>query len=111
MPNFKEGLAVQTFDGGRRGTQCHIPSRVKNSAIRIDTMRENSLPIRGPNLFNILPPEVNSYTGELEGFKNKLDKFLSTIPDQPSLPQYHQPSGRNGLITQVRYLRRMANII
>ena len=111
VPNFKEGLAVQTFDGGRRGTQCHIPSRIRDAAQRIDTMRENSLPIRGPNLFNILPPEVNSYTGELEGFKNKLDKFLSTIPDQPSLPQYHQPSGRNGLITQVRYLRRMANII
>ena len=108
VPNFERDLAVQTYDGGRRGILCHRPTRRTRATQRIDTLRENSLPMRGPRLFNILPPEIRSYSGELNGFKNQLDRVLSLVPDQPSLPQYHQPSGGNGLITQVRYLRRVA---
>ena len=42
---------------------------------------------RGPALFNIIPPEINS-SKTLNSFKNNLQKFLNKIPDTPPLPNY-----------------------
>ena len=40
--------------------------------------------IYGPKLFNMLPFELRSMSGQnLQQFKNKLDLFLDKIPDNP----------------------------
>ena len=44
----------------------------------------NSFCVRGPKLFNTLPESIRKITGvTTDTFKNKLDKWLSLIPDMP----------------------------
>ena len=74
----------------RRGRMCKIPSVSGNqcpSAVR--NVREASLAVRGPKLFNILPKSIRNVTGvSVNTFKRKLDHFLSQIPDQPTVDGY-----------------------
>ena len=51
----------------------------------------------GPRLFNELEPELRGFDGTLEVFKNRLDRFLETIPYRLALPHYVQPATNNTL--------------
>jgi len=47
------------------------------------SIREGSIQIRGPQLFNNLPVNIRSQTGcSVASFKHKLDKYLQNIPDK-----------------------------
>ena len=49
--------------------------------------RESSLKGKGDQLFNIIPRALRDISaGSPEQFKLKLDGWLSTVPDQPTLP-------------------------
>ena len=81
--------------------KCSIPS-VKNG--RLSKIREASLPINGPRLFNLLPKLVCDTTGvKLPTFKAALDRYLSKVPDQPQLPRYtaYRHASSNSLIHMV----------
>ena len=58
-------------------------------------MRENSLAVLGPRLFNELGPELREFDGKLEVFKSRWDIFLGTVLDRPALPYNVQPSIMN----------------
>ena len=55
--------------------------------------REDSFFVRGPKLFNSLPKEIREFPvknkekqeSAVNAFKYELDKYLSTIPDEPNL--------------------------
>ena len=88
------------------GLKCKIPP-VKNRG-SIGSKRDNFLSVKGPKLFNILPASIrNSLGSDILAFKKNLDKFLSTVPDEPSVQGYS--SGRaaasNSLLDQVRHRR------
>ena len=106
VPNFEEGgrITLQA-ESGRRGKMCEIPRMITGSTQRIRTLRENSLLVLGPRLFNCLPWDARNWEGSLEAFKEKVDTFLSTIPDKPSLPDYHQSAATNSVIHQLEQLR------
>ena len=72
---------------------------------RIQTLPENLFAILGPRLFNCLPMDIRGYEDGLDGFKRKLDRFLSTVPEQPGLPHYHQSAGSNTVLNQVAEMR------
>ena len=85
----------------RLGRKCNIPS-VKNG--RLSKIREASLPINGPRLFNLLPKHVRNITdAKVPTFKAALDSYLSTVPDQPQLPRYtaYRHASSNSLIHMV----------
>ena len=68
-------------------------------------MKDGSFAVHGPKLFNELPRDLREYQGELETFKSRLDKWLATVTDKPSLPQYYQPAAGNNIIQQLDHVR------
>ena len=105
VPNFEERVRLRSYVNERRGRLCRIPPMDSRAMARLQTIREASLPVAGPRLFNCLPQEVRNYEGTLEGFKGRLDAFLSTLPDTPKLPNYHQQAQSNSILRQVEQLR------
>ena len=48
--------------------------------------RENSFQVAGPKLFNSLPKKLRNLKGcGIEIFKQELDAYLSTVPDEPKI--------------------------
>ena len=75
-----------TERGGRRATRRCLPTRAPE---RIRTLLSNSLSYDGPKSFNALPLEVRNMSGcSADKFKSGLDRFLSTVPDEPPVPGY-----------------------
>ena len=71
------------------------PSKVKQA-------RERSLGVHGPKLFNLLPITLrNENSGDFHLFKNHLDIYLSTIPDQPTMPGLVRAAASNSLLDQI----------
>ena len=69
------------------------------SAVR--KARESSLQVRGAKLFNCIPREIrDTVTGTPDMFKAKLDEWLSTIPDQPTVPGRQRAAATNSLLEQ-----------
>ena len=75
---------------------------IKNIPAKVRRMRESSFGVRGPLLFNLLPKNLrNENSGDLLLFKNHLDIFLSTIPDQPTTPGLIRAANSNSLLDQI----------
>ena len=111
-PNFggAESGIISFYENSRRGILCVIPELVRGASSRLKTIRDNSLGIRGPRLFNALPPELRMPATEdppsIDAYKSKLDKFLARIPDEPKVRHYSNATSSNSLITKIR---RMGN--
>ena len=115
VPNIScEGNGIQKLHSPRNGRACFISLLSSYILAKIKKLREESLTYHGAQLFNALPKELREITNcSVTVFKNKLDKFLSKIPDQPSVDGY--TSGRqaasNSLLSQIplfcRNLRNM----
>jgi hypothetical protein len=70
------------------------PAVVKNA-------RERSLGVRGAQLFNLLPESIRSIdTDHVDFFKNHLDVFLSSIPDQPTVTGLARAADSNSFLHQ-----------
>ena len=69
----------------RRGLECKIPvlNRSANRTNSLQTLADGSFAVAGPKLFNCIDRDIREYSGPLSGFKNKLDRFLWTVPDVP----------------------------
>ena len=73
----------------RTGRYCHIPSVKSTASARIKTLRHASFPIHAAQLFNCLPEDIRNLTGcSINTFKSRLDRHLSTIPDEPLITGY-----------------------
>ena len=90
VPNLStEHNRIKSKMSSRHGRLCVIPSVSKTASARVQTLREGSLCVNGPKLFNILPPSIRNITNVgVDTFKKKLDEFLAAIPDEPQSPGY-----------------------
>ena len=70
-------------ENARLGRKCKIPQIVQNGRKAIQTLREQSFQTDGARLFNCLPKKLREIKKDQDLFKFELDKFLSSIPDQP----------------------------
>ena len=106
VPNIEGEDKIRTKDHLRLGKLCIIP-RINNRArTAVLSIKEGSVMVRGPKLFNSIPKEIRNMKTELDKFKTALDRFLCSIPDQPALPHYYQRANSNSLIDQVDVTRR-----
>ena len=97
-----EGYDVTWSYSERRGRMAVPKTIVKNIPAKVRRMRESSFGVRGPLLFNLLPKNLrNENSGDLLLFKNHLDIFLSTIPDQPTTPGLIRAANSNSLLDQI----------
>merc|ERR1712026_155320 len=83
-----EGLVpncgIEATTNARRGRECKLPQLCGPQFVR--KLRDQSLQVRGPRLFNSLPSLIRNLTKvNTEEFKSKLDEFLSTLPDNPKI--------------------------
>ena len=64
--------------------------------------REASLSVRGAKQFNLLPQPLRNFNSDkVDGFKRRLDQFLQTIPDQPSIQGRRRGAETNSLLHQL----------
>ena len=79
-----------------------IPASVPRTPARLKNAREGALCVKGVALFNLLPSSLrNSNHGDIEMFKNHLDIYLGTIPDQPTVAGLVRGAQSNSLLHQV----------
>ena len=71
-----------------------VPISLKGLKGRARTLQAQSLGSYGAKLFNHMPWEIRSYSGDVKAFKILLDGFLSKIPDEP-FTEYLHPSAKN----------------
>ena len=105
VPNMSGPNKLTTYRHIRRGLLCNVAPVNNRCLCSIRTLKDGSFIIRGPKLFNELPINLREYNGSIDGFKHRLDIWLSTIKDQPSLPNYYQPAAGNSILDQLAQLR------
>ena len=75
----------------------------------IKTIRFSSFFNKGPRLYNILPNELREAENitiaqktHVEKFKDKLDKWLELVPDQPTIPTRTRAAQTNSILDQIQ---------
>ena len=106
VPNIScEGASgIKKLHSLRNGRSCFIPPLNSSTPASLQRLREGSFSYHGARLFNALPKDLRNLTNcSTLSFKNKLDKFLAQIIDQPLVDGY--TSGRqapsNSLLHQI----------
>ena len=81
-----------------KGVKNKAPAAVRNA-------RAATLAVRGAQLFNLMPLNLrNNNYGDLPMFKNHLDIYLDSIPDQPTIQGLARSAKTNSLLDQVPLL-------
>ena len=100
-----DGYTLNFHHNPRRGRLCVVRSINKNAPTQVKKASEASLAIKGARLFNLLPREIRNsdlpVTRSVIPFKTKLDNFLATIPDQPTVQSRQRPASTNSLLDQI----------
>ena len=92
------------FNYNSRSGRWAVPASMTCSRVpaRIRQAKENILRVKGCMLFNLIPAVLrNANHGDILMFKNNLDHFLSTVPDQPTLPGLSRAAETNSLMHQI----------
>ena len=79
------GVEVVAATSGRLGRRCAVPSLLPGGRRAAQTLRESSFQVDGPRLFNTLPKKIREIRTNQEDFKEALDQFLMSVPDQPRM--------------------------
>lgn len=86
VPNINQSDGLRPVFQPRLGRLCFVKARITGTSVALQSIRHNFLSTRGPILFNSLPKELRNLSGcPVLEFKKKLDKFLVSVPDEPSV--------------------------
>jgi hypothetical protein len=97
-----KGYTVSFTETGRRGRVAVVKPNVSSAPAAVQRAREASLGVKGCRIFNLLPDFIrNTRGGSVDAFKFALDKFLSTVPDQPTIGGLTRAAETNSLLHQV----------
>ena len=109
------GYDLNFTSGGYRRGRMVIPKSVNwKSPASVRNAKQNSLGVRGALIFNLLPESIRTMnTQHIDTFKNHLDVFLETIPDEPTVTGLGRAAKLIAFLTsylcftirQVRYLK------
>ena len=107
LQNLVPNPGIVFRHSARNGTMAVIPFNPHSLPGLIRNMKYNHFNFTGPGLFNILPIDLRNFepNGEniVDAFKNRLDLFLSTIPDQPTTYGLQRAAASNSLKEQINY--------
>ena len=104
--NFEsETSRIVTYYNERRRRLCRIPLFNNRAAARVQTLREGSLSVAGPRLFNALQKVLRGGEFTLAKFKRRLDNWLRKIPDCPVMGNYPQQVTSNSILHQLALWR------
>ena len=96
-----------TFTNSERRGRTIVPCKVvRNCPAAVRHARESSLGVKGAQLFNLLPASLRNFESvHAEAFKANLDKFLSQVPDQPTVSGLVRAAETNSLLQQIPMMR------
>ena len=86
--------------------------RAKTAAAWVQKLRNSSFFSQGPTIFNMLPIDLRNFSipehpskTDVDKYKEKLDKYLRNIPDQPDIPNAKnmRAAETNSLVHQIHY--------
>ena len=101
-----QGYQATFTTSPRRGREMQVSPMVNRGPASLRNAKEASLKVRGAQLFNVIPRALRDIaTGTPEQFKLELDTWLSTIPDQPTIPSRQRAAASNSLLDQVSLAR------
>ena len=96
--------------GTRRGRMIAPKPVIRTAPLPVRKAREQSLSVRGAKVFNLLPENLRSMnTDHVDTFKNHLDTFLSSVPDQPTVTGLGRAALTNSLLDQLPQFYVMTN--
>ena len=95
------GYTVDFVQNPRRGRLAVVHPIVASAPATVKKAREGSLKVKGSNLFNLIPLELRGMSGTVDQFKSGLDKWLSSIPDQPTVGSRQRAAKTNSLLDQL----------
>ena len=96
-------IGIQEYHTIRLGRFVRVPKINNHAPKRIQTIKEYSFTVQGPQFFNSLPQHIRNMSNcTVLKFKSMLDKHLKKIPDEPRIAGYTQLSGAqtNSIIHQ-----------
>ena len=97
-----QGYQATFTSSPRRGRVMQVSPLMHSAPSSVKKAKESSLQVRGAQLFNVIPRALRDMTsGNPDQFKWQLDEWLSTIPDQPSVPGRQRAAATNSLLDQV----------
>ena len=97
-----QGYHVEFYSSDRRGRLAVVRPYKTRAPAQVRRAREASLSVKGARLFNSIPRELRDMShGKVETFKSGLDKWLSQIPDQPTIPNCQRAAVTNSLLDQI----------
>ena len=86
LENYAPNCGVKLAkENPRLGRKCQVPSLLPQGRMSIQTLREQSFQTNGVRLFNSIPKEIREIRIHQDEFKEALEIYLSTIPDQPRI--------------------------
>ena len=86
----------------RRGRIVEVAQHHPSAPASVRKARESSLSVHGAQIFNLLPRDLrDTNTGSVDHFKARLDDWLQSIPDQPTIPGRQRAAASNSLIDQI----------
>ena len=89
----------------RRGRMAVPHAVLRHTPAAVRRAREASLGVKGVKIFNLLPVWLRNLDGvTVDQFKGELDKFLSLVPDEPTLPGRGRAATTNSLLDQLQLL-------
>ena len=95
-----KGYQLEFYSSDRRGRLAVVSPYHSKAPALVRKAREASLSVKGAKLFNSIPQQLRDMNGKAEQFKSGLDKWLSTIPDEPSIPDRQRVALTNSLLDQ-----------
>ena len=95
-----KGYHLGFYSSDRRGRLAVVSPYQSKAPAQVRKAREASLSVKGAKLFNSIPKELRDMNGKAEQFKAGLDRWLSTIPDEPSIPDRQRAALTNSLLDQ-----------
>ena len=95
----------------RRGIIITPISMVKSAPTIVRNARERSVAVKGAQIFNLLPESLRGLNSQhVDLFKNHLDIFLSSIPDQPTVTGLSRGAETNSLKHQLPLFYNMTKL-
>ena len=97
-----QGYNMDFVQNPRRGRLALVhQASPQASPPAVKRAREASLQVRGSKLFNLIPKELRDMSGTVLQFKARLDKWLASVPDQPTVSGRQRAAQTNSLLDQV----------
>ena len=96
-----QGYHCEFYCSDRRGRLAAVNPHKPRAPAPVRKAREASLSVKGARLFNSIPRSLRDLNhGTVDTFKSGLDSWLSTIPDEPSIPGRQRAAQTNSLLDQ-----------